>query len=95
MLMALLLILSEVNIFYSLLSAFSDLAARNCLVDGRGVVKVGDFGLCRDIYERNYYHKVGAGKLPVRWMAPESIQSAYFTSRSDVWLVLSLDVAII
>nr|CAD30260.1 putative insulin receptor [Echinococcus multilocularis] len=62
-----------------------DLAARNCLVDGRGVVKVGDFGLCRDIYERNYYHKVGAGKLPVRWMAPESLQSAYFTSRSDVW----------
>nr|CDS29127.2 insulin receptor [Hymenolepis microstoma] len=62
-----------------------DLAARNCLVDVRGVVKVGDFGLCRDIYERNYYHKVGAGKLPVRWMAPESLQSAYFTSRSDVW----------
>ncbi|VDD79160.1 unnamed protein product [Mesocestoides corti] len=62
-----------------------DLAARNCLVDGRGVVKIGDFGLCRDIYERNYYHKVGAGKLPVRWMAPESLQSAYFTSRSDVW----------
>ncbi|VDK20104.1 unnamed protein product [Taenia asiatica] len=64
---------------------FFDLAARNCLVDGRGVVKVGDFGLCRDVYERNYYHKVGAGKLPVRWMAPESLQSAYFTSRSDVW----------
>ncbi|BHF65615.1 hypothetical protein SprV_0200862800 [Sparganum proliferum] len=62
-----------------------DLAARNCLVDARCVVKIGDFGLCRDIYERNYYHKIGAGKLPVRWMAPESLQSAYFTSQSDVW----------
>ncbi|VDN20729.1 unnamed protein product [Dibothriocephalus latus] len=65
--------------------AYFDLAARNCLVDARGVVKIGDFGLCRDIYERNYYHKIGAGKLPVRWMAPESLKSAYFTSSSDVW----------
>lgn len=69
---------------------FSDLAARNCLVDGRGVVKVGDFGLCRDIYENSFYQKVGAGKLPVRWMAPESLQSAYFSSRSDVWLGFTL-----
>lgn len=69
--------------------SFSDLAARNCLVDKHGIVKIGDFGLCRDIYERNYYHKVGAGKLPVRWMAPESLQSAYFTSQSDVWYAVT------
>ncbi|VEL40422.1 unnamed protein product [Protopolystoma xenopodis] len=59
------------------------MACRNCLVDSRLVVKIGDFGLCRDIYEHNYYLKKGRGRLPVRWMAPESLRSAYFTSQSD------------
>ncbi|KAL3319095.1 hypothetical protein Ciccas_002244 [Cichlidogyrus casuarinus] len=62
-----------------------DLAARNCLLNAQLVVKIGDFGLCRDIYERNYYHKQGRARLPVRWMAPESLYSAYFTAQSDVW----------
>jgi proto-oncogene tyrosine-protein kinase ROS len=38
-----------------------DLAARNCLVstgDPRSrVVKIGDFGLARDIYKSDYYRK--------------------------------------
>ena len=35
-----------------------DLAARNCLI-GRGLVlKISDFGLTRDVYEKDYY-KVG------------------------------------
>ena len=47
-----------------------DLACRNCLVSskdpGRGVVKIGDFGLARDIYKNDYYRKEGEGLLPVR-----------------------------
>lgn len=52
-----------------------DIAARNCLVkhltlddsSGRGrVVKIGDFGLARDIYKNDYYRKEGEGLLPVR-----------------------------
>lgn len=39
-----------------------DLACRNCLVSGRDretrVVKIGDFGLARDIYKNDYYRKV-------------------------------------
>ncbi|THD19358.1 Tyrosine-protein kinase receptor [Fasciola hepatica] len=62
-----------------------DLAARNCLVSANLVVKIGDFGLCRQVYDRNYYQKLGHGRLPIRWMAPESLESAYFTSQSDVW----------
>ncbi|TGZ38569.1 hypothetical protein CRM22_011272 [Opisthorchis felineus] len=62
-----------------------DLAARNCLVDARLIVKIGDFGLCRNVYGQYYYHKKTCGRLPIRWMAPESLQKARFTSQSDVW----------
>ena len=51
-----------------------DLAARNCMVSNNIVVKVGDFGMARDVYETEYYKKQGRGLLPVRWMAPESIR---------------------
>lgn len=49
------------------------------------VVKIGDFGLARDIYKNDYYRKRGEGLLPVRWMAPESLIDGVFTNRSDVW----------
>ena len=62
-----------------------DLAARNCMVSNNVVVKVGDFGMARDIYETEYYRKQGRGLLPVRWMAPESISDGTYTSHSDVW----------
>ena len=54
-----------------------DLAARNCMVSHDVVVKVGDFGMARDIYETEYYRKEGRGLLPVRWMAPESIKVSH------------------
>lgn len=62
-----------------------DLAARNCMVAEDLTVKIGDFGMTRDIYETDYYRKGGKGLLPVRWMAPESLKDGIFTSHSDVW----------
>ncbi|XP_075227577.1 receptor protein-tyrosine kinase sevenless [Lycorma delicatula] len=66
-----------------------DLACRNCLVSSTDpstrIVKIGDFGLARDIYKNDYYRKEGEGLLPVRWMAPESLVDGVFTSQSDVW----------
>lgn len=62
-----------------------DLAARNCMVAGDRTVKIGDFGMARDIYETDYYKKESKGLLPVRWMAPESLADGVFTSDSDVW----------
>uniref|UniRef100_A0A6Q2ZD67 Tyrosine-protein kinase receptor n=1 Tax=Esox lucius TaxID=8010 RepID=A0A6Q2ZD67_ESOLU len=62
-----------------------DLAARNCMVGQDFTVKIGDFGMTRDIYETDYYRKGGKGLLPVRWMAPESLKDGVFTAHSDCW----------
>ncbi|KAL4228229.1 hypothetical protein ACF0H5_013662 [Mactra antiquata] len=62
-----------------------DLAARNCMVGEDMTVKIGDFGMTRDIYETDYYRKGSRGLLPVRWMAPESLKDGVFTSMTDVW----------
>ncbi|OQV23744.1 High affinity nerve growth factor receptor [Hypsibius exemplaris] len=62
-----------------------DLATRNCLVGVDMTVKIGDFGMSRDIYSTDYY-KVGENALlPVRWMPPESIVYRRFTTDSDIW----------
>ncbi|EFX63421.1 putative insulin receptor [Daphnia pulex] len=63
-----------------------DLAARNCMVASDLTVKIGDFGLTRDVYETDYYRRGDAqGLLPVRWMSPESLRDNVYTSSSDVW----------
>lgn len=64
-----------------------DLAARNCMLDENFTVKVADFGLARDVYDKEYYsvHNKTGAKLPVKWMALESLQTQKFTTKSDVW----------
>lgn len=62
-----------------------DLAARNCMVAEDLTVKIGDFGMTRDIYETDYYRKGTKGLLPVRWMAPESLKDGVFSTTSDVF----------
>ncbi|XP_055620712.1 insulin-like receptor isoform X2 [Toxorhynchites rutilus septentrionalis] len=62
-----------------------DLAARNCMVAEDLTVKIGDFGMTRDIYETDYYRKGTKGFLPVRWMSPESLKDGVFDSCSDVF----------
>ena len=59
---------------------FRDLAARNYMVSADLVVKVGDFGMAQDVYEREYYRTKGRRLLPVRWMAPESLRVCYLLS---------------
>nr|XP_030731777.1 focal adhesion kinase 1 isoform X9 [Globicephala melas] len=62
-----------------------DIAARNVLVSSNDCVKLGDFGLSRYMEDSTYY-KASKGKLPIKWMAPESINFRRFTSASDVWM---------
>ena len=54
-----------------------------------GVIKVSDFGLTEDVYASNYYCKDVSEtgndeKVPIRWMAPESIKHDLYTEKTDV-----------
>ncbi|XP_039998564.1 protein-tyrosine kinase 2-beta-like [Xiphias gladius] len=62
-----------------------DIAVRNVLVASPECVKLGDFGLSRYIDEHEYY-KASVSRLPIKWMAPESINFRRFTTASDVWM---------
>lgn len=64
-----------------------DLAARNCMLDSSYQVKIGDFGLGRDIYEAGEYVDTGKHNDPVpfKWTAPEYFIDHIFTTKSDVW----------
>ncbi|XP_054645029.1 protein-tyrosine kinase 2-beta-like isoform X2 [Dunckerocampus dactyliophorus] len=62
-----------------------DIAVRNILVASPDCVKLGDFGLSRYIDDQEYY-KASVSRLPIKWMAPESINFRRFTAASDVWM---------
>uniref|UniRef100_A0A663EE25 receptor protein-tyrosine kinase n=1 Tax=Aquila chrysaetos chrysaetos TaxID=223781 RepID=A0A663EE25_AQUCH len=63
-----------------------DLAARNILVGENLASKIADFGLSRG---EEVYVKKTMGRLPVRWMAIESLNYSVYTTKSDVCVSLA------
>ena len=57
-----------------------------CRLDQDGSVKVGDFGMARDVYATGYFRQGNriTVKLPYRWMAIESMINDTFTEKTDV-----------
>ncbi|XP_015249625.1 PREDICTED: tyrosine-protein kinase Mer [Cyprinodon variegatus] len=62
-----------------------DLAARNCMLRDDLTVCVADFGLSKKIYSGDYYRQGRISKMPVKWIALESLADRVFTVKSDVW----------
>ncbi|XP_065209510.1 plexin-A4-like [Planococcus citri] len=62
-----------------------DLAARNILIFDDYVLKIADFGLAKDIRNADYYKQKSKGRLPVKWMAPETLTHRRHSTQSDVW----------
>ncbi|XP_066247884.1 fibroblast growth factor receptor 3-like [Euwallacea similis] len=58
-----------------------DLAARNILISEDRVLKISDFGMARTGVYVNSVHK----RQPLRWMAPEAIESRICNNKTDVW----------
>ena len=52
------------------------------------MIKITDFGLSEDVFERNYFRQDSSNgevvKLPIKWMAPESLSDGHFSEKSDV-----------
>ncbi|CDI96880.1 protein tyrosine kinase [Echinococcus multilocularis] len=64
-----------------------DVAARNVLVANDTCVKLADFGMARQLIQgEDFYVAEQGGKVPIKWMAPESLKSRIFSSASDVWM---------
>ena len=64
-------------------------------IDRDGVIKVADFGLTEDMYGTNYFRRdreeEKEEKVPIRWMAPESIENDIYNEATDVvsvWMSL-------
>ena len=58
-------------------------------IDQEGVIKVADFGLTEDMYALNYLKRCSnetgkEDKVPIRWMAPESIENGIYNESTDV-----------
>ena len=59
------------------------------MIDKDGVIKVSDFGLTEDMYSSNYYRQERSWtgreeKVPIKWMAPEGIETNVFDENTDV-----------
>uniref|UniRef100_A0A8C3TLC2 receptor protein-tyrosine kinase n=1 Tax=Catharus ustulatus TaxID=91951 RepID=A0A8C3TLC2_CATUS len=61
-----------------------DLAARNCMLRDDMTVCVADFGLSKKIYSGDYYRQGRIAKMPVKWIALESLADRVYTTKSDV-----------
>ncbi|KAK0422413.1 hypothetical protein QR680_007558 [Steinernema hermaphroditum] len=58
-----------------------DIAARNCLYANQ-TVKISDFGLSREGFQ--YAMRV-VRRVPIKWLAPETIHSLIYNAKTDVW----------
>lgn len=47
-------------------------------------VCVADFGLSKKIYSGDYYRQGRIAKMPVKWIAIESLADRVYTTKSDV-----------
>ena len=71
---------------YTTLAFNGDLYGR---IGPDGIIKVADFGLTEDMYSTNYFRRRksvtgGEEKVPIRWMAPESIAEDIYNESTDV-----------
>ena len=57
----------------------------NCYrLDEKLVVKVVDFGLCRDVYVDSYYKMNNSTAMLMKWLVPEALYDQTYDEKTDV-----------
>ena len=56
----------------------------SCRLNENMTVCVADFGLSKKIYNGDYYRQGRISKMPVKWIAIESLADRVYTTKSDV-----------
>jgi len=59
-----------------------DIAARNCLLTDKNELKISDFGMSD---ERKKLTEDKLDKVPMKWLAPETMQTKVYSNKTDVW----------
>lgn len=70
-----------------------DLAARNCLVTEKNVLKISDFGMSREEEDGIYAASGGLRQVPVKWTAPEALnygKLVTFSLQVPTWALSAL-----
>ncbi|KAK3755310.1 hypothetical protein QZH41_014618 [Actinostola sp. cb2023] len=62
-----------------------DIACRNCYLTEDNIVKISNLGIGSYKYPADYSWVHGSSLLPVRWMAPEALNTLHCSHESDVW----------
>uniref|UniRef100_A0A671R8I3 Receptor protein-tyrosine kinase n=1 Tax=Sinocyclocheilus anshuiensis TaxID=1608454 RepID=A0A671R8I3_9TELE len=65
--------------------AHRNLAARNVLLKSEYIVQISDFGVVDLLYPDDKKYVYSEHKMPIKWMALESILFRRYTHQSDVW----------
>ena len=53
-------------------------------MDDKINVRVADFGLARELHASDYYRQQSTCKIPVKWMAPETLNYRISNEKTDV-----------
>ncbi|KAM3724100.1 Fer-related kinase [Dirofilaria immitis] len=59
-----------------------DIAARNCLLTRDYHIKLSDFGMSN---EKTPIQDKSLDKVPIKWLAPETMQNRIYSTKTDVW----------
>ena len=65
-------------------------------IDETGIIKVADFGLSKSVYDQLYFRQDAndSVKLPIKWLAVESIEDGVFSEKTDVvWYQVFLEAS--
>jgi len=68
-----------------------DIKGANILIDIKGTVKIGDFGISRKVNQGDQNEKKSARRASLQgsvyWMAPEVVKQTAYTKKADIWSV--------